>query len=191
MTDERAIVIALRSCYLLPGSWEKRFVRSLSGLKEDALLSVKQRQQLWRMVYKYRRQIDKRFQALLKQRQAIPEPILRFEDLLDSQPDDADTRLVYADLLEESGYRDLANAQRWMVERELFPFLLKHPRGFVFDGQFNEETSWTMGPFVQGAFPFELRREVGPWHPSRRACEHDLTKALAAQSALPIPASPS
>lgn len=49
----------LQRCSFLPGSKEKRFVRAMEILSrtEDPRISVKQRAELWRLVWRYRRQI--------------------------------------------------------------------------------------------------------------------------------------
>ncbi len=46
-----------------------------------------------------------------------------FETALDDNPSDWDTRLVYADWLEENGFADYACAQRWMGRKKRRPVL--------------------------------------------------------------------
>lgn len=46
-----------------------------------------------------------------------------FERMLDADPRDWDTRLVYADWLEENGHEWRAASQRWMVAEQLAPDL--------------------------------------------------------------------
>lgn len=41
--------------------------------------------------------------------------------VLDETPDDWDTRLMLADLLDEAGETEFAECQRWMVENERYP----------------------------------------------------------------------
>jgi hypothetical protein len=55
--DERAAVAGLWRCTFLPGSWDKRFARALAQRDASKPLSDKQRDWLWRLVWKYRRQI--------------------------------------------------------------------------------------------------------------------------------------
>jgi hypothetical protein len=39
------------------GSWDKRFARDISALPSGSLITEKQRDQIWRMVWRYKRQI--------------------------------------------------------------------------------------------------------------------------------------
>jgi hypothetical protein len=55
--DRRAIEMLSR-CTFLPRSYDKRFVRSLAAMEQtNTPMSDKQLVHLWRMVYRYRRQI--------------------------------------------------------------------------------------------------------------------------------------
>lgn len=44
----------------LPGSWDKRFARDMHRLGEYDLLTPRQQQQIERMAYRYRRQLNTR-----------------------------------------------------------------------------------------------------------------------------------
>lgn len=63
--DELKACKALNYCTFQPGSWDKRFVRNLfqemwhepTRAKQDATITDGQREWLWRLVWKYRRQI--------------------------------------------------------------------------------------------------------------------------------------
>jgi len=58
MTDhEQQAVTALSWVTYSPGSWDKRFARSLLEKPRNEPLSQKQQDQLWRMVYRYRGQL--------------------------------------------------------------------------------------------------------------------------------------
>ena len=60
MTDRgREAARALSACRFLPGSFDKRFAQSMAALagKGDGALTEKQHRLLWKMVYRYRRQI--------------------------------------------------------------------------------------------------------------------------------------
>lgn len=48
---------ALSRCRFLPGSWDKRFVRNLSGLPTEADLTEKQIAQIERLVVRFRNQL--------------------------------------------------------------------------------------------------------------------------------------
>lgn len=52
------LIIALGACTFLPGSWDKRFIKSLGALTTDGSLSPKQIEQLERMAYNYRKQLE-------------------------------------------------------------------------------------------------------------------------------------
>lgn len=51
------MVRALEGCTFLPGSWDKRFVRDMSG-KPDSAMTSKQKASVLRMVQKFRRQLS-------------------------------------------------------------------------------------------------------------------------------------
>jgi hypothetical protein len=55
--EQQRLVKALNGCTMLPGSAEKRFVRSLEG--HEAELSEKQAAWLERLRYRYRRQLGR------------------------------------------------------------------------------------------------------------------------------------
>jgi hypothetical protein len=60
ITDrERAAIEALYSCRMLPGSYEKRFSRDMAAVAQSdtAEMTDGQRRYLWRLVYRFRRQI--------------------------------------------------------------------------------------------------------------------------------------
>lgn len=57
--DERKKVEALAMCTFLPGSYPKRFVRDMSTLPEDYILTFKQEAYLLKLYWQYRRQINK------------------------------------------------------------------------------------------------------------------------------------
>lgn len=56
---ERYAARCLWRCSFLPGSYNKRFARAMDALanEDDAVLTDNQRNNLWRLVYRYRRQI--------------------------------------------------------------------------------------------------------------------------------------
>lgn len=43
---------ALKQCTFLPGSWDKRFVRNLSALPQDAALTERQAANVERLAYR-------------------------------------------------------------------------------------------------------------------------------------------
>lgn len=73
-TDEMQAVMALVRCTFLPGSWDKRFVRALGQHARDTPLSDKQREWLWKLVWKYRRQIP--YPSIVEQAHRAVEPQL-------------------------------------------------------------------------------------------------------------------
>lgn len=73
MTDiERAAVAGLWRCTFLPGTWDKRFSRALAKRDASKPLSEKQQEWLWKLVWKYRRQIPEQRVILHAQRQIDP-----------------------------------------------------------------------------------------------------------------------
>jgi hypothetical protein len=69
----------LRGCTFLPGSYNKRFARNIHAIscEEDAALSDKQRNCLWRLVYRYRRQIpDQKLIAIAKEHIEVQKGLL-------------------------------------------------------------------------------------------------------------------
>ncbi len=58
MTEEQfRLIKRLNQCRMLPGSWDKRFIRSLGALPIKAELTFCQEAQLNRMHYRYRVQL--------------------------------------------------------------------------------------------------------------------------------------
>ncbi len=61
MTEDQILIIeSLNTCKLLPGSWNKRFIKSIVGIfktEPNKVLSEQQNEWLYRLVYTYRRQI--------------------------------------------------------------------------------------------------------------------------------------
>lgn len=59
--EEYAVTCLYRYCAFLPGSWDKRFVRSLYDQLEkdkDKPLTLKQKEELWRIHLSYRKQLS-------------------------------------------------------------------------------------------------------------------------------------
>ena len=126
MTDERLAIELLSGCTFLPGSWPKKFVRSLFAGPENQKITVKQRRWIWKLVHRYRRQIkNKRVEAALALRNSWCEMQRNFEDMLDEDSSDFGTRGVYADWLEEDGQVELAAAHRWLVNNQYYPVMEK------------------------------------------------------------------
>lgn len=55
--DQLEIIIGLHTCKFLPGSWDKRFVNDLYHKKPDPPLTDTQNEWLFRLLYKYRKQV--------------------------------------------------------------------------------------------------------------------------------------
>lgn len=69
---ERAAVAGLCRCTFLPTTWDKRFVRALAQHDSTKPLSEKQQEWLWKLVWKYRRQIEDTVLIRHAQRQIDP-----------------------------------------------------------------------------------------------------------------------
>lgn len=73
--DEQEAVQSLDNCRLLPGIWDKRFIRSLARQLEarpERSLTEKQLSQLARMVWRYRRQLPEKLVERWKVLRAAP-----------------------------------------------------------------------------------------------------------------------
>lgn len=70
--EQQQLIAALNRCTLAPGSWDKRFARSLERLAADTELSEKQVTQLERMRERYRRQLARIAPALVADLPPIP-----------------------------------------------------------------------------------------------------------------------
>lgn len=186
--QEQLCLDALSRCRLLPASWEKRFIRHLSGVSDDYTLSEKQREWVWKLVQKYRRQLPGEVAALgtegqrllAAERQGLMQKSLdaglRYEVALHDDPDDWGLRLEYADLLEEQGEDVLAAGQRWQATER------KRPVWYMFIGG---DIRWcwcldTVGvKFPYASLPYEIWKPFGALHHTRHEAEAALARALA------------
>lgn len=183
MTDERAAIEALARATQPPATPGKKFAREMAATPENHVLTVRQRAYLWALCYRFRRQMPPRVLEALDARRAQPGEMTSFEDQLDSKPDDAGLRLIYADWLEEHGWPDRAAAQRWMVERGIYPELKGAGATYGFGGSYHFE--WSVGmeawmEFNGVATPFPW---LSYWHTSRQKAELALAAALEKQQA--------
>lgn len=55
-TEQREITVTLYNCTMLPGSWDKRFIRNVVDRPE---LTETQNEWIFRLLYKYRKQCGK------------------------------------------------------------------------------------------------------------------------------------
>jgi uncharacterized protein (TIGR02996 family) len=143
MHIERQAIELLAGCNFLPGSFDKRFARTLGEYKPDHRLTAKQRACLWKLVKKYRRQIrHPRFIEFAERWMNRPADIIAFEQAIDENPKDHLPRLIYADWLEEHDHVQQAITQRWMCRNNTLPFLqeITHRLQGV-------EFEWTFGRF--------------------------------------------
>lgn len=58
-TDESTIVRALNYCIFQPGSYTRRFVRTLASMQTASELTPRQAEYLWRAAWSYRRQLPR------------------------------------------------------------------------------------------------------------------------------------
>jgi len=183
MTNERIAIEALARCTFLPGSWNKRFAKGLAAQPEGTLITVKQRQCLWKLVHRYRRQMPPICLEFLKARDEMDLAQLGFEDQLDSAPDNTALRLVYADWLDEHGDESLALAQRWMVEQGIFPHLTA---GGVSYGQETKAINfdWTLGMTAWELFRHTPYHRFSYHNHTRREAERNLADLLSPKEKL-------
>jgi hypothetical protein len=57
--EQRHTLRQLARCTMLPGSWDKRFVRDLIGYSDDQVLSPRQAAMVEKLSHRYRRQISR------------------------------------------------------------------------------------------------------------------------------------
>lgn len=55
--DQKSLIGRLARCRMLPGDWDKMFIKSLCRLASDAVLSEARLKQLDKLHYKYRKQL--------------------------------------------------------------------------------------------------------------------------------------
>lgn len=127
---EHAYITRLASCRFAPATFDKRFARDMSERPADYPLSVKQAKSLWRLVHRYRRQLQltRQEEEMAKQYSEDPpgswftgtagspcpcatpaiDPAAAapFIAAILADPDNDQPRLVYADWLEEQGDPD-------------------------------------------------------------------------------------
>ncbi len=176
MTNERIAIESLAYCTFLPGSFNKRFAHNLNSYPEDKLLTVKQRQTLWKLVNRYRRQIRTEIvHEEVARREAMDPTALTFEDMLDSDPMDNTTRLIYADWLDEHDGADLADAHRWIVAQQAHPKLQAAGMEFGPTGIKPINFEWTFG---KSYFDWEQNREPY-WARSQREIVASMARLLA------------
>lgn len=189
MTNERIAIEALGRIHWPPGSWTKRFVRSLNARKEGDVLTVKQRQTLWKIAWKYHQRMPQMVKEESFDRQNESPERTVFEDTLDSTPDDATTRLIFADWLDE---HDIPHAQRFMVKHEAYPHLVACGVGYEPSGNTPINFEWTFGMRIYKMFGHMIAdSDYLPYHhKSRRAAEAALLKAIQGQEQYAIPEHP-
>ncbi len=182
MTNERIAIEALARCTFLPGSFDKRFANSLAAKPEDFTLSVKQRQTLWKIVNKYRKRMPRTVCVFLDLRLMIDPVACAFEDILDTDPTDDMTRLIYADWLDEHVNSTLANGLRWIVEHKAYPRLVACGQSYGPNGTTPINFEWTFGMDVWAKFPktmLESAQYLPYYHRSRADAESALSASLA------------
>ncbi len=189
MTDERCAVEALGRCRFAPATWDKKFAHSLAAKAEDAVLSVRQREVLWKLVKKYRRQMPPICLEEVAWREANNDR-LGFEDRLDGDPQDATLRLIFADWLEEHGCEPVGAAQRWIVAHGTFPHLVPCGQSYGPNGTRGCNYEWTFGMEVWKVFGTITAENADyhlPYHHrSRRKAEEALGRAIKIRSGVPF-----
>ncbi len=145
LTDERIAVEALGRCTFSPGTWDKKFARSLAGTAEDYTLTPKQRMWLWQLVKKYRRQLPSWLLPLAKAWLAVGAEERALRNTIEAEPLDLTPRNIYADWLDERGREDEANVQRWMTDRGYVPKLIPCGQSYGPGGTRPINFEWTFG----------------------------------------------
>lgn len=183
MTYERIAIEALARCSFLPGSWDKRFARDMAATAEDYRLTAKQRQCLWKMAWKYRRQMPPL--ATTEARRWLDRDTreAEFQAALDDDPMDFTVRLVFSDWLEECGRDSEAVAQRWMAANEVAPYLTPVGQSYGPGGVKGCNHEWTFGMKVwEKCGKTLMNADYLPYHHnSREQAEARLAVALEEQ----------
>lgn len=178
MTNERIAIEMLGRCSLLPGSYDKRFIKAINAYPENHRLSAKQRALMWKLVVKYRRQSTVGANAVAWAHDWLGRPDMQiaFEQKLDDDPTDATTRAVYADWLDENGDSPLADAQRWMAVKKVFPEL--HGVGIAFgpNGSHRINFEWTMT--MKAWEQFKELCVFRYWNSSREGAERNIADCI-------------
>lgn len=179
MTYERIAIENLDRCTFTPGSPPKRFARQMAATPENHRLTPRQREYLWQLTINYRRQI--RAVGIVDYARwwlGRPKEQIAFEQDIDTDPTDAQKRLMYADWLEERG-DELCNAQRWMVERGWYPSLVPCGQSYGPKGTSGCNYEWTLGMDVWGYFCALLKPMGNVYHHrGREAAELWLAESL-------------
>lgn len=186
MTHERIAINSLARCKFMPGTFDKRFARDLAATPENYTLTPKQRETLWRLVVRYRRQFTGTdyIASLVEHARwwlGRPAEQIAFEQMLDANPADAPTRLVYADWLEEQG-DPACMAQRWMAERGIFPKLENVGQSYGPSGTAPINFEWTISMAAYEALCDRTYQYPMPfyWHPHRERAEKEIERLVLA-----------
>jgi uncharacterized protein (TIGR02996 family) len=166
----------------VPGTFAKKFARSLADKPEDYTLSPKQRGTLWQLFRKFHRQTKacRTGTEFLLFWEGLPPAQRQFENAISTTPDDAATRLVYADFLEENGQEALGAAQRWIVANELSPKLVAVGMSYGPSGDKPCNFEWSLGMTAWEQFGKADRgaNRLAYHHRSREAAERQLAECL-------------
>lgn len=182
MTDERMAIENLYRARMAPGTWDKRFVRSLYENPEDYRLTPKQRANLWRIAFKYRRQIFNQLGPIAKAWLAVGPVERAFRETIEANTEDTAPRLVFADWLDERGRSGEADMNRFIAENGCGPWLVGAGASYRPDGVHPINFEWTFEMRMWGLFK-DVGQGLNYWNRSIEAAESDLLKMLAKRNA--------
>lgn len=105
-----------------------------------------------------------------------------FERLLDENPADWETRLIYADWLESEG-DDFCECQRWMAENQKCPLNAAGQYRWQYSAGQHGLRNTKLLHYTVGT---ELYVEMVKYHPTRQAAERWLHEQLTKQASSPL-----
>lgn len=177
MTYERAAIEALGRCRFVPATFDKRFALKLAASPETFLPTPKQREVLYKLVIKYRRQMPKMAVDHAKWWQSQNQEEVAFWNAIEATPDDAAPRLIYADWLDDRGRDADASAQRFMVEHSEFPTLKPCGVSYGPDGDKPINYEWSIGMKLFNLLAINYDHPAY-WHPTRQRAEAEISQWL-------------
>jgi uncharacterized protein (TIGR02996 family) len=179
MTDERCAIELLGRCRLLPGSWDKRFIRDLNDRPEDYRLTTKQRAHLWRIAFKFRKQMGGQWGDIAATWLAVPADERAFREAIEADTDDTAPRWVFADWLDERGRSQEAEMHRFIAANGGGPWLVGAGASYGPDGTKPINFEWTFEMKMWRLFSGGPGPGLNYWNKSIEAAEADLLSVMA------------
>lgn len=176
-TFQIALANHLNGCRFAPRQGVNGFVSSVRSVEESEQLSPKQHIYLCKLAHRYRRQIENKTWP-----ERAKQELTRYDHgreawelMLDEQePDTRDTRLIYADWLDQNGLAHDAEVQRFFVSQGIQPEL--KPAGMSFGAKGNKGCNYHW--YLWRSDLSSLCQVGGVWHDTRASAEESYAIAL-------------